>query len=38
MTGSGGAGGNESEHERTTWLEEDEDVWGGGEGQAGLIS
>ncbi|HEY0539502.1 MAG TPA: hypothetical protein VGD53_14085 [Actinoallomurus sp.] len=29
MGGMGGAGGQEEERERTTWLTEDEDVWGG---------
>ncbi|MEV5704633.1 hypothetical protein [Actinoallomurus sp. NPDC052274] len=27
--GGGGAGGQEQERERTTWLTEDEDIWGG---------
>jgi hypothetical protein len=26
--GHGAGGGDEEEHERTTWLTEDEDVWG----------
>ncbi|WP_019632910.1 WXG100 family type VII secretion target [Actinomadura atramentaria] len=33
MGGRGGGGGKgEEEHERSTWLVEDEDVWGGGDG------
>ncbi|TYB40886.1 WXG100 family type VII secretion target [Actinomadura chibensis] len=30
--GRGGGGNGEDEHERTTWLTEDEDVWGGNDG------
>ncbi|GAA2426977.1 hypothetical protein GCM10010191_44590 [Actinomadura vinacea] len=29
MGAGGGAGGNDNERERSTWLTEDEDVWGG---------
>ncbi|WP_165969139.1 hypothetical protein [Actinomadura sp. KC06] len=32
--GRGGGGGGEDEHERTTWLTEDEDVWGGNDEDA----
>lgn len=35
----GGRGGDEDERERSTWLEEDEDVWGGGsDAPPGVIS
>jgi hypothetical protein len=27
--GAGGGQGKDDEHERSTWLTEDEDVWGG---------
>jgi hypothetical protein len=38
MTGGmGGAGGNEDEHERETWLNEDRDVWGRYEGADGTL-
>ncbi|MFC6880068.1 WXG100 family type VII secretion target [Actinomadura yumaensis] len=30
--GGGAGGGGNDEHERTTWLHEDEDVWGGSDG------
>jgi len=35
MSGSHGAGGDKQERERTTWLTEDEDVWGGDVGGSG---
>jgi hypothetical protein len=38
MGGHGGGAGDEEERERSTWLTEDEDVWGGGpSGSTGVI-
>jgi hypothetical protein len=34
----GGAGSDEDERERSTWLSEDDDVWGAGDDVPGLIS
>ena len=37
MHGQGGGNGNE-QRERSTWLAEDEDVWGAGDGSDGVIT
>jgi hypothetical protein len=37
MGGHGGGAGDEEERERSTWLTEDEDVWGGPSGSTGVI-
>ncbi|WP_192809731.1 WXG100 family type VII secretion target [Actinomadura rudentiformis] len=34
MGGAGGRGGSEDENERSTWLTEDEDIWGGSDDAA----
>jgi hypothetical protein len=36
--GGGGGGGNDDERERTTWLTEDEDVWGATKAPPGVIT
>ena len=38
MRGGGAGGGDESERERSTWLNEDDDVWGGTEAPPSVIS
>lgn len=37
MPGARGAGNDEEERERSTWLVEDEDVWGGTDAPSGTI-
>lgn len=34
----GANGGGDDERERSTWLEEDEDVWGAGDAPPGVIT
>jgi hypothetical protein len=35
--GHGGAGGEDEERERSTWLTEDDDVWGADDTPKGII-